>query len=987
MAPDTVRPRAPGDTTRAPLPGDSLRRAPGDSAKPKELVTWFASDSVYEALIARPGYRPVRYQGDTVVFQAKDRILTLLGTPAAIERDETLLVGHTVIYNDSSQFVVAIPTRTGIDSVVLRDPSQGSDLVVRDTITYDLATGRGKISLFSTSVQQGETWKVSGQRGIVLTDTTAAGGRVFYVHNGSITSCTDTVPHYHFQARDIKYIQKNLLVIRPAVMYIADVPVLWLPFVFQDTRSGRRSGILSPRFGIAELVRNNANYHRSLENLGYYFNLGDYADAQGWMDWRSGGRGDTFDPGYTRFNLETRYSVIDRFLRGRLSASYTAQRNGSRNTAISFAHEQSFNQQRRLSANLNWVQNTTVQRQNSINPAQALGTISSQLNLQDKYGPFSVSLGGSRTQYPGRKLVDQDFPTVSVSSRTISVRPWLDWTPTASFSNRQNFNIDQGIQFDTVFTVGPNGTVLTKGTKASRRNTSASFDTPLKIFDFQWQNSFRFSEDVQDYPQSRVVFRDVRDSTTRETRIFNQAYTSNVYWQTSFSLPRFLQGTWNVSPTVSLATVDSRYGLLFRSELSGGQWVSQTLRPSFGLSASPTVYAFPPGFGPVERFRHSIQPSISFSYSPQQTVSDQFLRAAGLGRQGYLGALSQSRVSLGVTTNLEAKLRAKATDDTTSQSIAAEGRKVRLLTVNFTPLTYDFKIADSVGGSFFNKRGITDQTFGYSVRSDLVPGLDLRTNYSLFLGAPSSDTAVFKPYLTDINASFSLNQKSALFGFIGRLFGIRPEPEPRNAPGTPTTPNGSPRGGDEFFSRQAQAQQVAGSNPRNVQFEQPPNQPWQASFTFTSARQRPDIRGTLIRIDPTVTCNALLQSGSQIAYDLCLARAQIAPPAGLDSTGVTTQGGAVFYSPPTKSITANTTFHLTPKWGATWSTSYDLVRANFASNVVSLQRELHDWRAVFAFTQSPNGNFAFNFFVALKAEPDLKFDYSRPTYRANSVVR
>ena len=47
----------------------------------------------------------------------------------------------------------------------------------------------------------------------------------------------------------------------------------------------------------------------------------------------------------------------------------------------------------------------------------------------------------------------------------------------------------------------------------------------------------------------------------------------------------------------------------------------------------------------------------------------------------------------------------------------------------------------------------------------------------------------------------------------------------------------------------------------------------------------------------------------------------------------------------------------------------------------SLQRDMHDWRAVFAFTQAANGNFAFNFFIALKAEPDLKFDYNRNTYR------
>ena len=50
--------------------------------------------------------------------------------------------------------------------------------------------------------------------------------------------------------------------------------------------------------------------------------------------------------------------------------------------------------------------------------------------------------------------------------------------------------------------------------------------------------------------------------------------------------------------------------------------------------------------------------------------------------------------------------------------------------------------------------------------------------------------------------------------------------------------------------------------------------------------------------------------------------------------------------------------------------------------MVSLQRELHDWNAIFAFTQAPNGNFAFNFFIALKAQPELKLDYNKATYRA-----
>jgi hypothetical protein len=34
------------------------------------------------------------------------------------------------------------------------------------------------------------------------------------------------------------------------------------------------------------------------------------------------------------------------------------------------------------------------------------------------------------------------------------------------------------------------------------------------------------------------------------------------------------------------------------------------------------------------------------------------------------------------------------------------------------------------------------------------------------------------------------------------------------------------------------------------------------------------------------------------------------------------------------------------------------------------------------FTESSNGNFAFSFSIGLKAEPDLKFDYSRSNVRS-----
>ena len=79
----------------------------------------------------------------------------------------------------------------------------------------------------------------------------------------------------------------NTIVARPAVLYIKDIPVMWLPFIFSDTRSGRHSGILAPQFGVGDIVRNSPTYRRNVDHAGYYWALNDYMDFGTWLDWRS----------------------------------------------------------------------------------------------------------------------------------------------------------------------------------------------------------------------------------------------------------------------------------------------------------------------------------------------------------------------------------------------------------------------------------------------------------------------------------------------------------------------------------------------------------------------------------------------------------------------------------------------------------------------------------------------------------------------------
>lgn len=930
-------------------------------SKESRAYEWASPDSAMRALLDKDGYRKVQYQGDTVKFNAGTRILVLKGKPSAVQRDETMLIGDSIQYNDSTKKVVAIG-----DTVLLRDPAaqDADDFVANGQIEYDLESRQGLTGAFSTSVVSGQRLFLTAKRSTILSDTLVSGRHIVFAKNGSFTYCDHAEPHFHFTTRDMKFVSQNVMVARPGVLYIGEVPVFWIPFFFQDVRSGRRSGMLTPNFGVAELFRNSPNYRRSVQNIGYFFALNDYMNAEVSMDWRSGARSSGIDPGFLRTNADLRYKWVDRFITGELAVSYMALRNGTTNASWTWNHNQDFSKTTKLTARLNWVQNTQIQRNTTVNPMAANATIRSQLNYQTKVGPASINIGGSRVQYPGRPQVDMDFPQLNVTTGTLQAGP-VAWTPSLRLAISGSSRIDQGLQFPFVYNPSATGGGLDSARfNASRRNMQFSFETPIKLWDFQWQNSFTINEQYRDYPEQREIV-GVRDTSQRAIRVFARTFETNVDWNTSFNLPRFFQGTWNLSPSISVANVDQG-GLFVRTERSGGRWVAQNKRLSYALSASPTLYAMLPGIGPVSRLRHSITPAISYSYSPSASVSDEYLQAIGRSRVGYLGALVQNRVSLSLATNLEAKLRAPA------DSEPDMGQKIKLLSLNFSSLTWDFARADSTGNGF------TDRNFAISARTDLLPGLDFRLGYDLFQGDPLSDTATFSPYRTDLGATFSLNGKSAVFGFLARLLG-------KSAVIDSASLATRQAASQENITRQSRQMNAAGGGAmRGMQMSLPESgQGWNLNLQYNAARQRaPRGDGLIIEADPARLCEGFRNQGIA-AFERCFLEAQTSPPTGL-GTGQSAIGAPFVRQPPVQSVNANLSFGITPNWSAQWTTQYDVQRARFASQQIGLQRQLHDWNAVFSFSQTPSGNFAFNFFIALKAQPDLKFNYDRQTYRSGN---
>ncbi|MFL5607361.1 MAG: putative LPS assembly protein LptD, partial [Gemmatimonadaceae bacterium] len=921
------------------------------------------------------GYNLTRYQADVITFEAATRGAALTGR-ALVERDSQIVKSDTIQYSGQTQGVEAVGHRN-----VFVVPGQTAPIITTGTAHYDLNARRFAGTDLRTSFEeQGQTLFIRGQRyaAVAMGDSVRNANDVnYYVKDGIVTACDDSIPDYFFKAKEIKRTGK-FVVARPAILYIGDVPVMWLPFVFQDVRGGRHSGLLPPSLGVSDIIRNSPSYRRSIEGLGYYWAISDYIDAQTFVDWRSSaGETELGDPGFIRYNGEIRYRWLERYIAGNLAMSQTTQGN-NRNTAISWGHQQNFTRNSSLTANINYATNTTLQRNTTANPYTALAVINSSLNYQQKIGPAQLSLGGTNRQYPGRDQVDRNFPTVSLTTSPLNIGGWLTWTPNVTYASTQTLNVDQptslGLLVRRGQTLAGIDTVFGDSLKRNAYTSNLTFDTPLTIFGYNLGNRFAITSARNDFPE-RAIVADVATGIEQE-RIYASTYHTEVDWSPSFALPPIGRNLFNLTPSLAFSNVDGS-AFWIRNERTGGKWVHQKKRPTFGLSAAPTLFGLfdrgGKGFGPFARIRHSISPTFGYAYAPAASVSDEFLQALGRTRRsnsnsstGYLPSLAQNSLNVGLSTNIEAKLRSR------NDSAPDAGEKIKLISVNFTGVTYDFERARATHSRI---RGLTTQNIGYNITSDLLPGVQIGTDYSLFQGSTESDTAIFKPYRERLTASFSISNTNNPFIVLSRIFG---KAVPTSSPGSDRVEQPP----DDRYARELASQPVAGRAARTAAFVATPRSGWEASFNFTSARQRPPggIPSNLVEFDPATRCQQFNTPALRLAFDDCVARAATNPSPEVPITSGLA-GSPYYRTPPTTSLGSSLSFRVTPHWSAAWQTNYDFEHHSFASQIVSLERDLHDWRAIFAFTQSPSGSFAFNFLISLKAEPELKFDYHKATYR------
>jgi len=844
-----------------------------------------AADSVLQILRSLPGFTATEYQGLTAEYDASTGILRLEGE-AEVLRSGDRLTADTIVYRERAQMVEAYgrPKVSG----------QAQELE-GNVLFYDLERRRATALGARTQITEGATWFVTG-------DVSVEGANRIFGRHAHFTSCDLEIPHYHFESDQIMVIRDRILVARPARLYFGNVPVMVLPFVVQNLESGRRSGFLTPRFGVHDVVRTSSGYNRQISDVGFYWAINQYMGAQVSTTWRSGA--------YTAMLADLDYNWRNQFLNGRVGVEQFWRAEGGREMSLNTNTGWQPDERTNLAVAGRYASSADFVRDASYDPRDVTQDLNSSFSLSRRFGWGQASLGADRRQSIANGDVSATLPSFSVSPRPLTLfqsttpdqQRWFSNTTfspgvisgsraTADFS--ENPGIPRQDQRMRRFRVGPS---LTMG----NFSLNASADV----------NQAQFLEAAGVDRSGEALF---LAGSTRD----------QVNWSGSASYRQTLIGSTNIAPNISLNQQ------MIRDTLTTGELLRAPMRLSFGAGLNTDLYGFFPGFGGFTSMRHRLSPRVSYSYAPAMEQTP--LQERAFGRAG---GRAQNRVSLGLSQTWEAKLRTTGPPEerespgetiagdtipqTRTSSAPADPVKVTLLSLNTSAFEYDFIQAREEGTGF-----VTTQVSN-SITSDYLRGLTIQIQHDLFDRRDldpndpvnTGRLGEFAPRLSSLSTSFELGPQSSIIQWLERIpmrFGSRSTQEgvlAGDQPGNdgPVTAGQGPATGNP---------QTAGAGP------------WRAGLSYQFSR-------------PSRLFN---QWGT-----------------GNDSAVQTVDG--------------TLQFQLSPNWSVNWDTSYSLTDQAFGAHRLNFRRDLHEWQANFNFYQTPNGNTAFEFYVELLHNRDLRFDYA-----------
>ncbi len=281
---------------------------------------------------------------------------------------------------------------------------------------YNFVSGKGVVSEATTTQNnlyvRGEKSKFFSAQG----DTTI--NDLVYSYNAIFTTCDHDHPHFGIRSRKQKVIPNQLVVVGPSNLEVMGVPTpLWLPFGFFPISEGKSTGLLFPRN-----YEYSQNWGFGLQNVGWYFPLGDYVNLQL--------TGDIYLKGTYRLRAITNYTKRYKY-RGSARFEYHSLRNenaiGNYQRSSSFILRLQHNQDskahpsRTIGGSIN-IQTNNALSNNYNDPNSVLNTdLNSNFSWRESFPnrDFNMSLAFRHSQNNQSGGITIDFPTYNFQTQTL----------------------------------------------------------------------------------------------------------------------------------------------------------------------------------------------------------------------------------------------------------------------------------------------------------------------------------------------------------------------------------------------------------------------------------------------------------------------------------------------------------------------------------------------------------------------------------------
>ncbi len=497
---------------------------------------------------------PVKYQAEEIYFSYPQQRSLLIGNVRIQYQNLTLTAGKVLI-NWREHKLIAEGIADSTDSLgnpVYRQlpvlAEKGQEPIYGTRLEYDFKHQRGKILQGKTDmppgVYRGEVIKKVGQKTLLI-------------QNGFFTTCKlPEHPHYYFKSQKMRVIVNQRAVAKPIVMYIADVPVLGLPFGTFPLEKGRRSGFILPTYGKSPFGG------RYLRGIGYYWAASDYFDLTLLTDF--------YERTGNAYHGELRYKKRYAF-NGMVKGTYMPRDVSSgaprQRWYLNFSHNQTLGDFGRITAAGNFVSDRTFQQEFSPDINQRLNqSLTTYLNYSQQFNKLKASLSVSFRSVQNLQTgqLDVEFPNATFSLPSRSLFPATKGKPPHWFQQLK---------------IGYNSQLLTRYTRPPDRDSLKSPTT------------------VQGWTHRIQMVLPLKWKYLRT----NHTLSVNELWTSEYLDYRFVD---------SLNTLVKDTVRQFRARHTF----------NYSLGAQTTVYGiWQIPLLPLRLVRHKMDPSISFSFAPDFT--------------------------------------------------------------------------------------------------------------------------------------------------------------------------------------------------------------------------------------------------------------------------------------------------------------------------------------------------------------------------------